>query len=119
MSYLLAFVVPNVNNDHVSHILKEVTLRLKHSTPSALLQMNTRQRRLSIAAIAASLWLAFDWPNRLVGMLMALLCVRMTMSQAEVEKLRDQTAPLTMSVKKKAARMSRRVSLYLGTATDE
>ena len=110
-SFLSAFVVPNLRSNQVSAMCKGAALHLKQSTPSVVLQSSTKQRRLSIAAIAASLWLAADWPNRLIGLLMALLCVRMTMSQTEVEKLRDQTAPMTMSVRKKAARMSRRVSL--------
>ena len=116
VAYLLAFLLPNVHDGHVTAILGELALRVKHSTPSVFTQMNTKQRRLSIAAIAASLWLVFDWPNRIVGLLMAVLCIRMTMTQVEVDNLREMGAPLTMSVKKKAARMSRRVSLYLGTA---
>ena len=115
-AFLSAFVVPNIGSGHVSATCKEAALQLKQLAPAALLQSSTKQRRLSIAAISVSLWLAADWPNRLIGLLMALLCVRMTMSQAEVEKLRDHTAPMTMSVRKKAARMSRRVSLVSSLA---
>ncbi len=115
-AFLSAFVVPNIGSSHVSATCKEAALQLKQLAPAALLQSSTKQRRLSIAAISVSLWLAADWPNRLIGLLMALLCVRMTMSQAEVEKLRDHTAPMTMSVRKKAARMSRRVSLVSSLA---
>ena len=111
VSFLSAFVVPNLGSGHISATCKQLALHLRQLTPSAILQSSTKQRRLSIAVVGASLWLAADWPNRLIGLLMALLCVRTTMSQAEVKKLRDQTAPMTMSVRKKAARMSRRVSL--------
>ena len=117
-AYLSAFVLPNVG--HIpKELLGDAALRIKHSTPAVVSQMSTKQRRLSIVAVAGSLWLSFDWPNRLVGLLMALLCVRMTMTQTEVDKLREVGAPLTMSVKKKAARMSRRVSFYLGGTAEK
>ena len=87
-AYLSAFVLPNVDGGHASALLREATLRLKHSTPLVVRQMNTKQRRLSIVAVAASLWISFDWANRLIGLLMALLCVRMTMTQTEVRETR-------------------------------
>ena len=117
-AYLSAFVLPNLG--HIpKELLGDAALRIKHSTPAVVSQMSTKQRRLSIVAVAASLWISFDWANRVIGLLMALLCVRMTMTQTEVDKLREVGAPLTMSVKKKAARMSRRVSFYLGGTAEK
>lgn len=116
LAFVAAFAVPNVarylsTGGTAASGLREVKDLLRARVPSTVKNMNTRQRRISGALLGAALWVAADWSNRLVGLLMVLLGLRCTMSQTEVIHLREQVkaAPLTKSVKKSA----RRVSIYL------
>lgn len=65
-----------------------------------------RQRTLLSIALASIVWLCSGWLNRLIGLFMVLLWVRCTLKPHEVQAIRDQAAPLTMSVKKSARRFS-------------
>jgi hypothetical protein len=72
----------------------------------AALALSRRQRFGALAFGGGALFLRCAWPTRVIGTFVAALAVRCCLKPAEVEALREHAAPLTMSVKKRAARLS-------------
>lgn len=68
--------------------------------------LTKRQRSFSFVGLALFVWLCSGWSNRLIGLFMVLLWVRCSLNPDEVRAIQQQTAPLTMSVKKSARRFS-------------
>lgn len=65
-----------------------------------------RQRNLSCVVLGLCVWICSDWSNRVIGLLMILLWIRCTLKPHEIEAIREQAAPLTMSVQRSAKRFS-------------
>lgn len=72
----------------------------------AALGLSRKQKAGTLLAVVFFLWLRSSWTNRLIGMLLGTLAVRCNLKPAEVAAIREHAAPLTMSVKKRAARLS-------------
>jgi hypothetical protein len=68
---------------------------------------------MSCIALVSFVWLCSGWANRLIGIFMVLLWVRCTLNSEEVQAIRQQAAPLTMSVKKSAKRFSTQLAKAL------
>lgn len=98
-------------------ILKPYMIRLIYVYRSKFegFGLSKRQRSLSCIALVALVWLCSGWTNRLIGLFMVLLWVRCTLNPEEVQAIRQQAAPLTMSVKKSAKRFSMLASKALRT----
>ena len=119
LCYLVFFgvlTVPALVNFH-GDILKPFTNRLMHAYCSKFedFGLSKRQRNVSCIALFSFVWFCSGWVNRLIGLFMVLLWVRCTLNPEEVQAIRQQAAPLTMSVKKSAKKFSTQLAKALRT----
>lgn len=70
------------------------------------LGLSRKQKFLAMGLAIFYVWMNMSWSSRCVAVLVTALAVRCTLKPAEVAALREHAAPLTMSVKKRAARLS-------------
>jgi len=72
----------------------------------AALGISRKQKAAGLFVLICTIWMRISWSNRLIGLLMGALAIRCNLKPAEVAAIREHAAPLTISVKKRAARMS-------------
>ena len=70
------------------------------------LGLTRKQRAGAALSLLFCVWMRSSWTTRFIGMFVAAMVVRCNLKPAEVEAIREHAAPLTLSVKKRAARFS-------------
>lgn len=70
------------------------------------LGLSRKHKAVVLAILLGSLWLRSSWPTRFVALLVGALAVRCQLKPAEVERIIAIAEPYTMSVRKRASRMS-------------
>jgi hypothetical protein len=114
LAFFIVFTVPAIVNSH-GETFKPLINRLVCVYRSKFedLGLSKRKRSMSCIALVSFVWLCSGWANRLIGIFMVLLWVRCTLNSEEVQAIRQQAAPLTMSVKKSAKRFSTQLAKAL------
>jgi Reticulon len=105
--FVFAFTVPyfvNNNLDAVRDVYYQINEKVAQKYKA--FGFTRKQQVISVFSVLCFLWMRSSWTSRLCGMLMAALIVRCNLKPAEMAALREKAAPLTRSVKKRAARFS-------------
>lgn len=68
--------------------------------------MTRRQQATVLCVVTLALWLRCGWSMRMMSLLVGLAMVRCNLRQAEVDAIRSTAEPYTLSVKKRARRLS-------------
>jgi hypothetical protein len=103
----LLFSVPYLLHSHW-YALQPIATDIKHAVKLKCISWGvTRKRRiLAITILCFFVWYLSSWPSRISGILTGLLAIRCSLKPHEIAVIREQTAPLTQSVKKSARRFS-------------
>eukprot|EP00890_Picochlorum_soloecismus_P004198 jgi/Picsp_1/477/NSC_00475-R1_hypothetical protein COCSUDRAFT_54200 [Coccomyxa subellipsoidea C-169] len=106
-SLFLLFSVPYLLHSHwdtIQPIIADIKYALKILCASWGV---TRKRRIiAITILCLFIWCRSSWPSRISAILTGLLAIRCSLKPHEIAVIREQTAPLTQSVKKSARRFS-------------
>ena len=124
LAFAVFFTLPYAVHAHKAALLAvcEDAVAAAHARWAGL-GLSRRQQAGGLLAAVVFIWLKSSWVNRCIGMFLGALAVRCSLKPAEVAALREHAAPLTMSVKKRAARLSLAATDFahrtLGTAKAE
>jgi hypothetical protein len=105
--FILAFTVPyfvDNNWDAIQDFNYQINEKIAEKYKA--LGLTRKQQVISVFSVLCFLWMRSSWTSRLCGVLIAALTVRCNLKPAEMASLREQAAPFTQSVKKRAARLS-------------
>jgi len=100
-----AFTVPYFVNNNWDAV-HDFSSRINEKIAKRYKALTRKQQAISVFAVLCFLWMRSSWTSRLCGVLIAALIVRCNLKPAEMTALREQAAPFTQSVRKKAARFS-------------
>jgi len=103
----LLFSVPYLLHSHryaLQPIATDIIYALKLKCTS--LGVTRKRRILAITILCLFVWYRSSWPSRISAILTGLLAIRCSLKPHEIAVIREQTAPLTRSVKKSARRFS-------------
>ena len=105
--FALAFTVP-YGLAHNAHVLNAAMSEVSRAVKSRWqgLGLTRRQQAMILFSSICILWLRSSWSSRLIGMLLGTLAIRCNLKPAEMDVIRQHAAPLTTTVKLRAARLS-------------
>ena len=107
IAFLFAFTVPYLvknNWEVVTDVYNALSIAV--AARYKALGLTRKQQAGGVFLLLSVIWMRSSWASRLVGVFIAALGVRCTLKPAEMAVIRQRAAPLSMSVKKKALRLS-------------
>lgn len=107
VAFGITFTIPVAVEMHratVSTVLSHAAALVKSKWSK--LGLTRKQRALVLLTGLMVMWMRSAWATRFIAVFLGALAVRCNLKPAEVEAIRQHAAPLTMSVKKRAARLS-------------
>ncbi|KAL4435169.1 hypothetical protein ABPG77_001851 [Micractinium sp. CCAP 211/92] len=107
LAFVAAFTLPAAYSRH-REAVKAAYQRAMGAAAARwnALGLSRKQKALVLALLLGSLWLRSAWSTRFVALLVGALAVRCHLKPAEVERIIAIAEPYTMSVRKRASRMS-------------
>lgn len=105
--FTVAFTVPyfvSNNWEVISDMYSQYSSLAAHRYHA--LGLTRKQQAGGALSVLFFVWMRSSWTTRFVGIFIAAMSVRCSLKPAEVAAIREHAAPLTQSVKKRAARFS-------------